>query len=175
MTRADEHPLLETLSAHVDGEIAEPEVPALEEHLRRCADCRRQLDDLRVLAAAAADEEAPPVPAGLAARISARLDDQTAARTPAPAPGMPGGRRRHLPPWLWRGGPLAAAASVLGAAILWRVWLAGPAPVEPLKIMAPSAPVIEKSQPLEADRSAGQAGEPAVEGRPRRRGAVPSG
>ncbi len=152
MTRADEHPLLEVLSAHVDGEFAAPEVAALEEHLSGCQKCREQLDALQALAAATADQETPPVPAGLAARISERLDEEPSVSTPSPT--AAGSRRRHLPPWLWRGGPLAAAASFLGAAILWRVWLAGPALVEPLKTVAPSAPAIQKSLSQEETRGA---------------------
>jgi hypothetical protein len=147
MTHTEEHPLLETLSAHLDGELVAGDVTALEQHLGRCAGCRMKLEELQILARATADEETPPVPEGLAARVVQRLDEELARGVPgAPAAGA----MRHRPPWLWRGGPLAAAASFLGAAILWRLWLAGPAPVAPLKTLEPDLPAVQQTVPAPA-------------------------
>ena len=142
MTQAEKHPLLELLSAYLDGELAAGEWPAVEQHLDGCAGCRDRLEDLRLLARVTADEEAPPVPGGLAARVVQRLDEELATATPS------AGMRRHRPPWLWRGGPLAAAASLFAAAILWRLWLSAPAPLAPLKtVVEPSAPEVQEIAP----------------------------
>ncbi len=132
------HPL-EELSAYLDGEL-EPAVRAqVEAHLAGCARCAAALDDLRLLAEAGGGE-APPVPAGLAERIAARLDaagDRPAAghrSAGAPAPRPPARR-----PLAWGGSLLTLAASLLTAGILWVVWQepgTQPAP-EPARREAP--------------------------------------
>jgi hypothetical protein len=145
MTTAGDHIALEALSAFLDGECHAGERETVEQHLQGCPACSGQLEELRLLARATADQEIPPVPAGLVERISQRLDEDPGVAVPDTP--VQREERRHLPPWLWRGGPLAAAASFLGAAILWRVWMAGPAPVAPLPVDSPAAPALRENVP----------------------------
>ncbi|HET8946712.1 MAG TPA: zf-HC2 domain-containing protein [Candidatus Polarisedimenticolia bacterium] len=101
--RAD-HPI-ELLSASIDRELKPAESAALETHLEACAECRGLLGDFRRLDEAIAAEPAPPVPAGLEERILAGLPSRQ-----SPFPSRP----------FWRQAmPLAAAASLVMAVLLW--------------------------------------------------------
>ena len=107
------HPV-EALSALLDGEVAEKERRVLESHLAACAPCRDLLEDLRVMDRAVATDAVPPVPGDLASRIRERLDEPAPFRA---APRPSGGvhvRARAIPRV-----PLAAAASLLVAGLLW--------------------------------------------------------
>jgi hypothetical protein len=100
--RAD-HPI-ELLSASIDRELRPAESAALETHLEACAECRGLLGDFRRLDKAIASEPVPPVPVGFEERILAEL-----SRRP-PVPARP----------FWRQAlPLAAAASLVMAVLLW--------------------------------------------------------
>jgi negative regulator of sigma E activity len=139
MSAANEHPV-ETLSAFLDGEVTDRERGAIESHLAACAPCRDLLDDLRCLDRAVADDEPPPVPADLVARIR----DAVAAESVAPAPVT----RR------WdRGLPLAAAACLLAAGAVWLLRLqpprpAAPAPSAPGPTLSTGAPAVPRDAPV---------------------------
>jgi hypothetical protein len=106
----------ELISALLDGEATVPERAAVERHLLDCAECRALLGDLRILAAAGASLQPPPVPAGLLAAIRARLQ---AARGGAGGFARAPARRRWT--GLWRLPlPVAAAAGLMVAfAAFW--------------------------------------------------------
>lgn len=88
------------LSAHADGELPADERAAVEAHLRECAACRQELEDLRMVDEAAL---ALPVraPEGYFDSFPARVRERLAAR-----------RRRTVPRWTW-----AAAAALLLAVL----------------------------------------------------------
>lgn len=98
-----DHPI-ELLSASIDRELRPSEAAALEAHLEGCAGCRGLLVDFRRLDEALVDDPAPAVPAGLKERIL------SAARS-RPAP-------RQVPFWR-QAMPLAAAASIVMAVLIW--------------------------------------------------------
>jgi len=104
---ANGHPR-DGLSEYLDDQLGVEERTAMDRHLASCEDCRAELDALRRLAGAVADEEVPPVPLDLAARIGRSLDAATIVRLP---------RRRFVVP--------ATIAATLGAigilvALQWR-------------------------------------------------------
>lgn len=109
MTRHDtEHPY-ELISAFADGEAMPAERDFVESHLKACAECRTMLEDLRRLSSAVAGEEAPPVPADLAARIRWRLKSAGPSSERRPR------RRAWLSPI-----PMSTAAGLLVAvAVVW--------------------------------------------------------
>ena len=140
--RAD-HPI-ELLSASVDRELQPAEAAALEAHLEGCAECRGLRVDFRRLDEAMASEPAPAVPAGIEERILASLSSR-------PAPAAP---RRVFRQAM----PLAAAASLVAAILLW---YGRPDRLPPLSPGAP-APSTADSQgistlPREASPSAAEA------------------
>lgn len=69
------------LSAYVDDELGYDERATIDRHLAECDECRREIGALRLLTRAIADENVPPVPVDLAARIGKRLDDATIVRS----------------------------------------------------------------------------------------------
>jgi anti-sigma factor RsiW len=115
-----DHPV-ELLSASIDRELRPAEALALESHLEGCAECRGLLVDFRRLDGALADDPPPAVPTGLKERILAQVRPQTAT---APIP-------------FWRQAmPLAAAASVVMAVLLW---YGRPNRLPPLSEVAPAS------------------------------------
>ena len=147
--RAD-HPI-ELLSASIDRELKPAESAALEAHLEGCAECRGLLKDFRRLDEAMVSEPPPPVPAGLEARILASLP----ARGPVGAPRP-----------FWRQAmPLAAAASIAMAVLLW---LGGSHRLPPLSGTLPASVADRTSVPAEpkgaetADASARPSGPAAT-------------
>jgi hypothetical protein len=100
--RAD-HPI-ELLSASLDRELRPAEASALEAHLEGCAGCRDLMVDFRRLDRVMAEEAPPPVPVDLGKRILAGV----AARAPV-----------LLVPFWKQAMPLAAAASLVMAVLLW--------------------------------------------------------
>ncbi len=103
----------EALSAYLDGELSGEERSQLEQHLRDCAGCTALLADLELLARTAAEEQVPPAPADLGARIMTHIPRGVVER------------RRH---WIHRM-PMAAAASLAAAALLWVVFRSAPPPL----------------------------------------------
>jgi hypothetical protein len=68
-----DHPL-ELLSAYLDDELPVEERAPIDRHLALCPDCRDQLESLRHLSRAIAEEAVPPPPDELEARVLGRLD-----------------------------------------------------------------------------------------------------
>jgi hypothetical protein len=96
------------LSAYLDDELGLEERASVDRHLAGCEDCRDELEALRRLARALAEDSVPPVPADLEARIGSRLDEATVVR-----------------PRRWRFALPATVAATLGAlgllvALQWR-------------------------------------------------------
>jgi len=138
-----DHPI-ESLSAWLDGEIADPERARIEAHVAECGTCAAVLDDFRRMAVAAAGESPPPVPADLAARIRSKI---AVAAVAAPRP------RSRLMTLRF-----AAAAAVVVLAIgLWST----------RRILPPreERPVVESSAPVQAEADRGRI-EPGVASRP---------
>lgn len=103
----------EALSAYLDDELSGEERSQLEQHLRDCTPCTALLADLELLARAGAEEQVPPAPTDMSARIMAHIPRGVVER------------RRH---WIYRM-PLAAAASLAAVAVLWVVFQSAPAPL----------------------------------------------
>ena len=104
---ANGHPR-DLLSEYLDDELGLEERASVDRHLAGCEDCRTELETLRRLARALAEESVPPVPVDLEARIGRRLDAGTLAR-----------------PTRWRFAVPATIAATLGAvgllvALTWR-------------------------------------------------------
>ncbi len=135
------HPL-EALSAFVDGELAGEELRDVEQHLRDCAACRELVLDLRSIHRAAAAVAPPAVPADLAGRIRTHLNAAEAPGIPAStAVPPPAADRPRQPRKFWEQTmPLAAAASVLVAVLIWRAW-----PERPPSQVDQGAPLIAES------------------------------
>ena len=136
---ANGHPR-DGLSAYLDDQLGVEERAAMDRHLATCEDCRDELEALWLLAKAVGKEEAPPVPAGLAGRITKSLDVATVVRFP---------RRRFIVP-----ATIAATIGTIGilVALQWREghFVAPPVPEPkeqdrvfdaPTRSNLPSAPV----------------------------------
>ncbi|HZN04309.1 MAG TPA: zf-HC2 domain-containing protein, partial [Candidatus Polarisedimenticolia bacterium] len=127
------HPI-ELMSASIDGELKPAEAAALEAHLEGCAECRTLLADFRRLDGPISEEVPPAVPADLRGRILARLASRTAA------PPVP----------FWKQAmPLAAAASIVVALLLW---YARPDRLPPLRATEPG-PVPSMAAPAEGEQA----------------------
>ena len=123
------------LSPYLDDELAVEERAAVDRHLAACEDCRVELDALRRLARALADESVPPPSADLLARIGRRVDA--------------GGNRRQAAIRLAIPATIAATLGAIGilVAIQWRDGR-----------LPPSAPprAVDERQAAEAQRSQDQ-------------------
>ena len=109
MNERDAHPH-ELISAMLDGEIDGRERAAVDAHLRECAECRDLAGDLAALGEVLAEDPVPPVPAGLASRISWRLRSRDVPRRRVAGVRLPGPR-------------VLAAAGGIAAAVLVAVVL----------------------------------------------------
>ena len=119
-----------------DGVLADIDMP----HLASCADCRRQLADLRAMMTEAADVEASEPSPLYWDQLSMRVREavaEDAARRPA-------WHERLRQPRIW-------VAALAGAAAIFVVvqLRVAPAPVEPLAIPIPSTPL-----PVTGERAA---------------------
>jgi len=114
--RHEDHPR-ELLSPYLDGELEKEARSEVESHLAACSDCRAFLRDFRSMAAAAALEAPPPVPADLRVRIRGALAAAEAPRAAAAGRAI----------WSHRLG-LAAAA---GAVLVIGLWALRREPVQP--------------------------------------------
>ena len=95
----------ELLSAHIDGELTVEEASRLEDHLRGCEACRRELADMqRVWDGLGVLEDVEP-----SSHLAARVLDRTLTDASAAGANVP--RRR----WLY---PAAAVAAVLFIAVV---------------------------------------------------------
>jgi hypothetical protein len=72
----------EGLSDYLDDELTVEVRAGIDRHLAECEDCRTELEALRRLKRAVADERVPPVPLDLQARIGRSLDAAKGARPP---------------------------------------------------------------------------------------------
>jgi len=104
---ANGHPR-DQLSEYLDDQLGVEDRTAMDRHLASCEDCRAELEALRLLARAVAEEAVPPVPVDLAARIGRSLDAATIVRLP---------RRRFVVP-----ATIAATIGAIGilVALQWR-------------------------------------------------------
>src|SRR5690348_10366096 len=96
----------EQLHAFADGELADAEVPAFQEHLADCRACQSELRDVMLLEA---------LWLGLAQRKRSSWTHAVVTTVPA-APAEPPARRRagrRPTPWAWKAGLAAAAAAIL--------------------------------------------------------------
>jgi anti-sigma factor RsiW len=96
----------ETISAYLDGELKGAELEAFRGHLSGCAECRRELaEQERIWGLLGELETAEPMPG-----LTGRILDRTAGRRSGTGPLV-----RSLR-WIT---PLAAAATLLVAALIW--------------------------------------------------------
>jgi anti-sigma factor RsiW len=121
------------LNAYLDGELPERARFKVERHLDRCPACLQELDGLRGLAPFLENNDVPPVPAGLSARILA----EAAVRQKREQVQKMSGRKRQrflFRPWLATGATTAAliAGLAMGAWMGWTSYLgSGSAPWMP--------------------------------------------
>ncbi len=85
------------LQAYLDGELTPAEARALEDHVRRCADCRAGLEATRAAWAAVDAAVRPELSRSVWPELATRLE-----------------RRRAAGRWTWPQRGLAAAAAVAG-------------------------------------------------------------
>lgn len=108
------------LNAYVDGELPDRVRREVEHHLSGCSDCALELDSLRGLAPLLMNEDVPPLPAGLSARILT----EAAVRQRRNMVEKTSGRKWPeflFQPWLVRGA--TTAALVVGLAMGgWMAW-----------------------------------------------------
>lgn len=104
------HPSFRDINRYVDDELRERERARVAAHLARCFRCRRTVEELRALGAAARELPMPPVPPDLIETAIQRRADGERVILPVTPPGAP---RRHslaLP-------AAAAALAVLALAV----------------------------------------------------------
>ncbi len=112
------------LNAYMDGELPERKRREVERHLAHCSVCRFELDGLRELAPLLGHDEAPPVPAGLSARIMAEAVFRQRRKEAEKTSGWKW-REFLFHPWLVRGA--TTAALVVGLALgAWMGWTSRP-------------------------------------------------
>jgi len=99
------------LDAYLDGELEEEQAAGVARHLAGCAECRRQLEERRAVAAAVRRLAPPAAPPQFLERFRA-------ARLQAAPPASAGTPRRTLRLSLAMGGALAAAAALFFAVSL---------------------------------------------------------
>ena len=122
----------ERLSDYLDDQLGVEDRASMDRHLAECEDCRVELDALRRLVRAVADERTPPVPVDLAARIGRTLDAATGVRPH---------RRRFVV-------PATIAATIMAIGILVTLqWREGRLELPPVP-----EPVDELKRPLERPR-----------------------
>ena len=138
---ATRHPV-EALSALLDGELDGPGRRAVESHLEHCEGCRGLIEDLKTLDRAVAAEPVPATPPDLARRIAAALPERAANRAAVPAM-----RGRS---WFRAPMPLAAAASLTVATLVWLAWPGGSPRIEAPRGDAPPGASIPATPPPSA-------------------------
>jgi anti-sigma factor RsiW len=69
--------VLGSLGRFVDDELSPQEAAAIEDHLRDCPACQRELKSLRLLSASLEASSPPPVPAGLLGDVMQAVRDET--------------------------------------------------------------------------------------------------
>jgi len=112
------------LNAYLDGELPERTRREVECHLAGCPACLLEFEGLRGLAPLLGNDEVPPVPAGL----SARIVNEAALRQRRKEAGKASGwewREFLFQPWLVRGATTAAlvVGLAIGALMGWTSYL----------------------------------------------------
>lgn len=102
----------EDLSALLDGELAPPREQELRGHLAGCAQCSARAAALREVDDALRALPAPPLPAGLEARLRARLHEERREAATSAGPPQRGSPRRRRRWVAWSAIGSAAAASL---------------------------------------------------------------
>lgn len=132
----------ETLWAFARGEAPADEATAMQAHLEGCAACRASLEDVRgALEVLEALPEAPEMPAAMARRVGAKLEEALDAQAAS-----------GLRAW-WAGlfGPrlaLAVAGALLAVVAVWGLMRPGAPPEAPIEVAgAPTPPPTPGSQP----------------------------
>jgi len=139
--------------AYLDGELSEVEKSAFEEHMKSHAECREEVETMRVALPVFADtlmEDGPPrTGAEYAALAKAAEEKLKAEGSPHPAlsPGRGEGvARKWRPAWTWGGAGFAALAGAAAALLFLVQQLPG---VEPqLMQVGEMAPIAEVPVPL---------------------------
>ena len=136
----------ELLSAYLDGRVTGDEQAAVDRHLATCADCRRDLDELRWTVGLLREMPAVPVPRSFA----------IPAAQPRPASGL----------WAWlagdRGFVFLRGATALATALL--VVVVGLDLLRPATMPTPMAMPAAQEVARELDAGAGRRAEPAGRG-----------
>jgi anti-sigma factor ChrR (cupin superfamily) len=124
------------ISDYIDGALSDPERATVDAHLADCADCRRELAEVRWVTELLHAVPAEPMPEELPSRVFAALaalPDEAPAATPAVATALPADETRaasqvlaNAPvaaaPWYKRfNWPSAVAGAVAAGALLF-VW-----------------------------------------------------
>lgn len=104
------HPAYTTISAYADDDLSPRRRARIAAHLQKCPGCRRTLQGVRDLTAAARQIESPAVPQDALARIVARRGEGERVILPLADPLPPA--RRRLP-----AGPIAAAVAAVAASM----------------------------------------------------------
>ncbi len=136
------------MSSYLDDELDANQRTALERHLDECPRCVSLLEDLRLLSSVTKNEEIPALPDDLSERIARKLPLPMTAR------------RRS---WIYRM-PLAAAAGLAGAALLWVAFQTGPTPLKEAVMGQKSSSELSnenvaKDETLPMSETQGQAGD----------------
>ncbi|MGI6656312.1 MAG: anti-sigma factor family protein [Desulfobulbus sp.] len=112
------------MNAYLDGELPERKRREVERHLAGCPACHLEFDGLRGLAPLLQNDEVPPVPVGLSARI---VTEAAVRQRRKEAEKMSGWQWYELlfQPWLVRGATTAALVVGLtfGALMGWTSYL----------------------------------------------------
>lgn len=98
------HPDKELLSAHADASVPTAERAGLEEHLSSCAECRKELAELKAVSKLVAELPQAELPVGFMARLERRRREGEAAPAAFTLPG-------HSP---WRLAGFAATGVLVG-------------------------------------------------------------
>lgn len=112
------------LNAYMDGELPERALREVERHLAGCPDCLLELEGLRGLAPFLENNDVPPVPAGLSARILAEAAVRQKRKECQKTSGWEW-RELLFQPWLVRGVTTAAlvVGLTMGALMGWTSYL----------------------------------------------------
>ena len=95
------------LAAHLDGQLAQPEARQVELHLRQCARCRAEREEIKLGMALVEHLPSTPAPEAIWSSIQAELQNVRSSRTPT------------VPQW--RAAFAAMVVLALAAAAYWRL------------------------------------------------------
>src|SRR5262245_64621119 len=107
------HPDVVDLAEYAEGTLDPARRPAVDEHVRECADCTRTLADLAGLPATLAQASVPPLPTEVADRLDRAIAAEASARAAAPSAARDSTVVPMRPKRRWLT-PVLAAAAVVG-------------------------------------------------------------